>query len=99
MHKFGVWIFFGGGDLHINGDNFGGVSTITFYDPAGTSQGSFVLDPKNPVAGVTFNPEGTRIIIDEAVLPAAWIGHNTAFIGLTNVSGQESNSTSIQTRE
>ena len=87
------------GDLYINGGNFRGVNTITFYDPAGTIQGSFVLDPKNPVAGVTFKPEGTRIIIDEGVLPAGWIGHNTAFIGLTNVSGQENNSTAITTRE
>ena len=75
------------------------MNTITFYDPAGTSQGSFVLDPNNPVAGLTFHPEGTRIIIDDEVLPAGWIGHNTASIGLTNVSGQESNSTAIQTRE
>lgn len=86
------------GNLYLNGGNFRGVRRIGFYSSA-AGDGNFTADPANPPAGVSFNVEGTRIIIDEAVLPAGWIGKPGAWISLSSVAGKEANSTTIQTRE
>ena len=66
---------------------------------ASTNDGNFTVDPLNPPAGISFNAAGTQIIIDDAVVPAGWIGEVNATIGVVSVAGVETNSSIIQTQE
>ena len=71
---------------------------MVFY-VGGVSQGSITMDPKSPPLGVIVNGEGTRIFLDDSILPVGWIGSSTATIGLISVAGTESKSTTITTQE
>ena len=86
------------GDLYISGNHLRGVKQVVFY-VGGVSQGSITMDPKSPPLGVIVNGEGTRIFLDDSILPAGWIGSSTATIGLISVAGTESKSTIITTQE
>ena len=84
------------GDLYINGTNFRGVNKIILGVAAGANNLVLDVDPSNPPAGVSFSADGTRIIIDDAIIPVAWEGSSRA-VQLTSVGGLvvESNSTAI----
>ena len=86
------------GSLYLNGQNFRGVRRIGFYSSA-AGDGNFTLDPANPPAGITFNAAGTQLVISGTVLPAGWVGKPGAWVSLTSVAGQETNSTTIVTQE
>ena len=87
------------GDLFINGSNFRGVNKIELVDSLGAvivGVAAFDVDPSNPPAGVSFSADGTRIIIDDAVIPAAWNGANRK-VKLTSADTGTVLSTAIST--
>ena len=88
------------GDLYINGTNFRGVNQIVLESVAGTAQLTLAVDPSNPPAGVSFSADGTRIIIDDALLPAA-LNTGTVVIRLKSASGwgADTNGTTITVQD
>ena len=74
------------GDLYINGKNFRGVNQIILGALAGGNALTLTVDPSNPPAGVSFSADGTRIIIDDAIIPAGWNGADRV-VKLTSVAG------------
>ncbi len=64
----------------------------------GIADQTFTVDPVNPPAGITFNAEGTQVVIDDAVINASWIGEFNATVRVTSVAGKTVTSGAIQTQ-
>ena len=81
------------GDLVINGKNFRSTTQITL-EAATTVTQTFNVDPANPPAGITFNAEGTQIIIDNNVINmTAWTAGGAPFaddagVTITTIDGR-----------
>ncbi|MBR89937.1 MAG: hypothetical protein CMO66_01505 [Verrucomicrobiales bacterium] len=93
------------GDLVINGKNFSGLTSIAFGQGTGSSfeylsaGGNFTVSPLAPPQGFSFNAAGTQIIIDDAVIPAGWIGTDGNYsIKLNSVADQNTTTQEIQTQ-
>ncbi len=87
------------GDLIINGTNFRGLVRIELMSNlGGIADQTFTVDPVNPPAGITFNAEGTQVVIDDAVINASWIGEFNATVRVTSVAGKTVTSGAIQTQ-
>jgi len=75
-----------------------GLKSISFWHGT-THDGSLALDPANPPLGVFINSQGTAVRVAVGVIPASWIGRSNAFVQLTNVGGEDANSSTIRTQQ
>jgi hypothetical protein len=92
--------------LVINGENFRGVTKISFQDDTGAIYFNIALSPSNPPNGIAFNAAGTQITVQSSVFTAqgavgtAWADSGGAAlrrVQLTSAASQTANSQNIIT--